>query len=167
MSTPSTRVHTFIPLTLSTQVEAMDRERDGMRKALALHGLLKTLVNRKMDHIVELINPQNIGMVSSLESQRTPEIQTPQTPNPTASWRQPTTLHATTQAPRHDAPTARSLSPALPHVHAWMCCAMALCPLAACGPLQSSPAACCCAAQTAVDPDFEDSISRLTSATKV
>ncbi|KAG1671286.1 hypothetical protein FOA52_010857 [Chlamydomonas sp. UWO 241] len=41
---------------VAEQADAMDKEEDGMRKALLLHGLLKTMINRQLDKLVDQIS---------------------------------------------------------------------------------------------------------------
>ena len=46
---------------MHVQVEGMEREHDGMRKALMLHAVLKALINRKLDRLVEQLQAQRDG----------------------------------------------------------------------------------------------------------
>lgn len=46
---------------MHVQIEGMEREHDGMRKALMLHAVLKALINRKLDRLVEQLQAQRDG----------------------------------------------------------------------------------------------------------
>ena len=48
---------------LQAQAEAVEREQDGVRKALGLHSLLRTLVNHKLDALVTLLSPKSLAAV--------------------------------------------------------------------------------------------------------
>ncbi len=46
---------------MRAQCEAVEQERDGARKALALHGLLKMLIHMKLDRLVTQLAPENLA----------------------------------------------------------------------------------------------------------
>lgn len=43
------------------QAQALEHERDGARKALALHGLLKMMIGRKLDRLVAQLSPDALS----------------------------------------------------------------------------------------------------------
>jgi hypothetical protein len=49
---------------ITAQAEAMEREQDGVRKAILMHGLLRAIVNRNLDAIMTLLSPKNLAAVS-------------------------------------------------------------------------------------------------------
>lgn len=48
------------------QAEAMEREQDGVRKAVMMHGLLRAMVNMKLDLTVTQLSPKSLAAVSEI-----------------------------------------------------------------------------------------------------